>query len=109
VIAGVEGALAPDHGGHPPRERELVLNNKLFVGSLAWETTDESLREAFEAHGDVTEAKVIRDRETGRSRGFGFVTFESPDSAASAVDAMNDTELDGRTIRVEFATERPRR
>ena len=85
------------------------MNNKLFVGSLAWETTDESLREAFEAHGDVTEAKVIRDRETGRSRGFGFVTFESSDAAASAVEAMNDTELDGRTIRVEFATERPRR
>lgn len=104
-----EGRVAPGSGGDPPRERELVLNNKLFVGSLAWETTDESLREAFEAHGDVTEAKVIRDRETGRSRGFGFVTFESSEDAASAVEAMNDSELDGRTIRVEFATERPRR
>jgi len=79
------------------------LNNKLFVGGLSWSTTDKELREAFEAYGSVTEAKVIKERDSGRSRGFGFVTFENEDDATAAVDAMNDTELDGRNIRVDFA------
>ncbi|OPL18730.1 MAG: RNA-binding protein [Candidatus Aegiribacteria sp. MLS_C] len=79
------------------------MNNKLFVGGLSWSTTDKELREAFEAYGSVTEAKVIKERDSGRSRGFGFVTFENEDDATAAVDAMNDTELDGRNIRVDFA------
>lgn len=81
----------------------MFLNNKLFVGGLSWGTTDKELREAFEAYGSVTEAKVIKERDSGRSRGFGFVTFESEDDATAAVEAMNDTELDGRNIRVDFA------
>ena len=79
------------------------MKNKLFVGSLSWDTTDEGLEEAFAEHGSVSEAKVITDRNTGRSRGFGFVTFENEEDASAAMDAMNNTELDGRTIRVDFA------
>ncbi|MEZ4462782.1 MAG: RNA-binding protein [bacterium] len=81
---------------------------KLFVGSLAWGTTDESLREAFEAFGAVSDAKVITDRETGRSRGFGFVTFEQAEDADAAIDAMNGAELDGRNIAVNEAQDRRR-
>ncbi len=82
------------------------MSSKLFVGGLSWDTTDQSLNDAFAEFGNVTEAKVIHDRDTGRSRGFGFVTFDSPDSARAALDAMNETELDGRNIRVDFANER---
>eukprot|EP00275_Glaucocystis_incrassata_P001204 EC122189.1.p2 GENE.EC122189.1~~EC122189.1.p2 ORF type:complete len:140 (+),score=20.77 EC122189.1:113-532(+) len=78
---------------------------KLFVGGLSWNTTDDSLRNAFEAFGEVTDAKVITDYETGRSRGFGFVTYASPDQASTARSEMNDRELEGRVIRVDAASE----
>ena len=81
------------------------MGSKLFVGGLSWETTDDTLRQAFEAYGEVTDAKVISDRETGRSRGFGFVTFNSPSDSESAKQ-LDGTMLDGRTIRVDNATER---
>lgn len=84
------------------------MGKKLFVGGLSWGTDDSALRAAFERYGDVTEARVISDRETGRSRGFGFVTFAGDDSAAAAVSAMDGTSLDGRTIRVNVAEDRPR-
>jgi cold-inducible RNA-binding protein len=80
--------------------------SKLFVGGLAWATSDASLQSHFESFGEVTEAKVITDRDTGRSRGFGFVTFAEASSADAAKDATNGTELDGRTIRVDSATDR---
>ncbi len=79
---------------------------KLFVGSLAWATSDDGLRAAFESFGEVTEAKVITDRETGRSRGFGFVTFEDGESGQKAMEEMDGVDLDGRTIRVSEAHER---
>jgi len=82
------------------------MGNKLFVGGLAWATNDEGLRNAFEAYGDVTDAKVILDRDTGRSRGFGFVTFAESGDAAQAMSAMDGADLDGRTIRVNEAQER---
>lgn len=85
------------------------MSNKLFVGGLSWDTNDQSLNEAFARLGTVTEAKVITDRDTGRSRGFGFVTFESSDSAAKAIAELDGTELDGRTIRVNEAENKPRR
>jgi cold-inducible RNA-binding protein len=86
------------------------MSSKLFVGGLAWATTDDSLRDCFSAYGEVTDAKVITDRETGRSRGFGFVTFAESDNASEAKDALNGQDLDGRAIRVDSATERkPRR
>ena len=84
------------------------MTNKLFVGGLAWSTTDESLMKAFSVHGEVSEARVVQDRDTGRSRGFGFVTFASADSAMAAKNAMNNAVMDGRNIRVDFATERER-
>lgn len=79
------------------------MNNKLFVGGLSWGTTDKELKDAFEPYGNVTEAKVIKERDSGRSRGFGFVTYDNEDEAREAVEALNDTELDGRSIRVDFA------
>lgn len=82
------------------------MPKKLFVGGLAWATTDDTLKAHFEACGNVDEARVITDRETGRSRGFGFVTFAEDDGAAQALDTLNGSELDGRTIRVDNATER---
>jgi len=86
------------------------MSKKLFVGSLSWGTDDETLREAFAVHGEIVEAVVITDRDTGRSRGFGFVTFEDDEAADKAMAALNGTELDGRTIRVDVAQakERPR-
>jgi len=80
--------------------------SKLFVGGLAWATDDSRLGEAFSQFGEITEAKVITDRETGRSRGFGFVTFTTSDAADAAL-SMNGQELDGRTIRVDKANSRP--
>ena len=82
------------------------MGKKLFVGGLAWATSDESLRAAFEAYGEVTDAKVITDRDTGRSRGFGFVSFADGSAADAAIAAMDGTMLDGRSIRVNEAQER---
>jgi cold-inducible RNA-binding protein len=79
------------------------MSKKLFVGSLSWNTDDRALRDAFALHGEVTEATVITDRDTGRSRGFGFVTFEDDEAADTAVAALNQTEMDGRTIKVDVA------
>ncbi|XP_021888963.1 glycine-rich RNA-binding protein 2, mitochondrial-like [Carica papaya] len=84
-------------------------SSKLFIGGLSYGTDDHSLKDAFSGFGDVTEAKVILDRDTGRSRGFGFVTFDSQDSASSALSAMDGQELNGRNIRVSYATERTSR
>ena len=81
---------------------------KLFVGGLSWNTDEEILRNTFEKYGKVEDARVITDRDTGRSRGFGFVTFEQAEDAETAVREMDDTQLDGRTIRVNEAHEKPR-
>jgi hypothetical protein len=84
------------------------MSKKLFVGGLSWGTTDVELREAFEQFGGVSEAKVILDRDSGRSRGFGFVTFSDPTAAENAVQAMDGQDLDGRCIRVNEAHDKPR-
>ncbi len=78
----------------------------IYVGNLSFQTGDAELRAAFEPHGEVTSASVITDRETGRSRGFGFVEMPSADQARAAIAATNGTELDGRTLNVNEA--RPR-
>lgn len=90
-------------------QEEKKMSNKLFVGGLSWGTTDEGLRRAFEEYGEVTDAKVILDRDTGRSRGFGFVTYADASDAASAISAMDGSTLDGRNIRVNQANDRPER
>jgi hypothetical protein len=91
----------------PHLQREF-MGNKLFVGGLSWNTNDEGLRQAFEKFGAIDEAKVISDRETGRSRGFGFVTFRDSDGARKAIQEMDGKELDGRNIKVNEAEEKPR-
>ncbi|CAL5391983.1 unnamed protein product [Camellia sinensis] len=80
---------------------------KLFIGGLSFGTDDQSLREAFSGFGDVVDAKVITDRDTGKSRGFGFVNFSSDESAGSAMSAMDGQPLNGRNIRVSYANDRP--
>ncbi|KAL5337295.1 hypothetical protein BJX70DRAFT_399765 [Aspergillus crustosus] len=80
---------------------------KLFIGGLAWHTTDETLREGFSKYGTIEEAVVVKDHDTFRSRGFGFVRFASEADAENAMGAMNNQEFDGRIIRVDKASERP--
>jgi RNA recognition motif-containing protein len=82
------------------------MSQKLFVGGLSWNTTDAELSGAFERFGEVLEATVITDRETGRSRGFGFVTLGDGADLATAIKEMDGAELDGRRIRVNEARER---
>jgi cold-inducible RNA-binding protein len=79
------------------------VSTKLFVGSLPWAVNDDSLRTTFEAHGKVVSAKVITDRQTGRSRGFGFVEMESESEASQAIQALNGSQLSGRSIIVSEA------
>jgi len=81
---------------------------KLFVGSLSWNTTENELESAFSRFGQITETKVITDRNTGRSRGFGFVTFEDDGAADTAISQMNGSTLDGRSITVNEAQDKRR-
>jgi len=80
--------------------------SKLFIGGLAWHTDENALRQKFEEFGAVEEAVVVKDRDTGRSRGFGFVRYGQEADAEAAITAMNNIEFDGRTIRVDKASER---
>ncbi|KAL7595790.1 glycine-rich RNA-binding protein 4, mitochondrial [Lactuca sativa] len=82
------------------------MSSKLFIGGLSYQTDDHSLKEAFSGFGEVVEARVITDRESGRSRGFGFVSYNSEDCAKEAMTAMDGQELNGRSVRVSLATER---
>jgi cold-inducible RNA-binding protein len=89
-----------------------MQQNKLFVGSLSFNTTDESLAEAFGAAGTVVSAKVITDRDSGRSKGFGFVEMSNEEEAKAAIQMFAGKELDGRTLTVNVAkpmAERPPR
>lgn len=80
--------------------------SRLYIGGLSYNTEQNGLREAFARFGNVVDAAVVRDRETGRSRGFGFVTFESEPEADAAINGMNQQTLDGRRISVAKASER---
>jgi len=86
--------------------RNTIGPVKLFVGGLSWNTSSDDLRAAFSRFGPIQEATVIMDRTTGRSRGFGFVSFENAAEAAEAVKTMNGAELDGRTLKVNNAESR---
>lgn len=79
------------------------MQNKLFVGNLSWDTTDESLLQFFSTVGEVTEAKVIVDKFKNRSKGFGFVTMATDELAQTAIEQLNGKELDGRAINVSVA------
>jgi RNA recognition motif-containing protein len=82
------------------------MNKKLYVGGLPYSVTDEQLHELFEAHGTVESAKVVTDRYTDRSRGFGFVEMSTPEECQTAIAALNGSELGGRTLTVNMS--RPR-
>lgn len=79
------------------------MKNKLFIGSLSYDSTEDSLREYFATVGEVTEAVIISDRDTGRSKGFGFVTMSSDEEAQKAIEQLDGTSLDGREIAVSIA------
>ncbi len=79
------------------------MSKKLFVGSLPWAVNDEALKEAFTQYGNVVSAKVVTDRQTGRSRGFGFVEMESDSEASAAIEALNGSDFNGRNIVVNEA------
>jgi cold-inducible RNA-binding protein len=81
---------------------------KIFVGNLAWKVDDQELENMFAKYGEVQSAKVISDRETGRSRGFGFVEMEDG-AADDAIEGLNGIEIDGRDLRVNEANDRPER
>ena len=82
------------------------MSTKLFVGSLPWSVDDQKLKETFEPHGNVVSANVVTDRNSGRSRGFGFVEMESAEDAQKAISTLNDSEMDGRKIVVNEAKAR---
>ena len=82
------------------------MGKKLFIGGLSWGTTDASLHSAFERFGEIVEAKVVVDRDTGRSKGFGFVTFAEDQAAFDAISEMDGKPLEGRTVKVNEAKER---
>src|ERR1051326_8248935 len=85
------------------------MNNKLFVGNLSFNTTQNDLQDAFAAHGTVLETNLMMDRDTGRARGFGFVTMSTDEEAQKAIGAMNGASMDGRTLTVNAAKPREER
>ena len=85
------------------------MSNKLFVGNLSFDTTENDLQDAFAAHGTVTETNMMMDRETGRPRGFGFVTMSTAGEVQKAIAALNGKELGGRALTVNVAKPREER
>ena len=100
-----EAMLAMEERARAPRTSTAVPC-RLFVGGLNWDTTVETLRGVFGEFGKITDAAILTDRGTGRSRGFGFVTFENRKDAAKAVEQLDGAELEGRNIVVNVATGR---
>jgi RNA recognition motif-containing protein len=90
-------------------QRMIEMNNKLYVGNLSFNTTENELHDAFAAHGTVTEANLMVDRESGRPRGFGFVTMSSEAEAQAAITALNGAQMDGRPLTVNIAKPREER
>src|SRR5215218_9544233 len=85
------------------------MSNKLFVGNLSFNTTENDLQDAFAAHGTVVEAVLVMDRVSNRPRGFGFVTMNSPEEAQAALGALNGKDMDGRALTVNVAKPREER
>ncbi len=82
------------------------MSQSIYVGNLPYSTREEDLREVFEAHGNVENVKIIRDRETGRSRGFGFVEMATEEETNAAISALNGSDLGGRTLKVSLSKPR---
>ncbi|HUS30325.1 MAG TPA: RNA-binding protein [Kofleriaceae bacterium] len=85
------------------------MNTRLYVGNLSFNTTADSVRAAFQPFGNVSDVHLVTDRETGRSRGFAFVTMGTPEEAAKAIESMDGKQLDGRPLRVNEAEQRQAR
>jgi cold-inducible RNA-binding protein len=86
-----------------------MSENKLFVGNLSFDTTENDLQDTFAAHGSVLEANLMMDRVTGRARGFGFVTMSTAEEAQNAITALNGTSINGRALTVNVAKPREER
>src|SRR5690606_10323055 len=93
----------------PSDERETLMGNRLYVGNLSFNTTTDSIREWFASCGTVTDVHVVMDRESGRSRGFAFVTMGTDAEAQKAIAETNGAMMDGRSLRVNEAEERTNR
>jgi RNA recognition motif-containing protein len=89
-------------------QKEHVMASNVYVGNLTFNTTSADLQTLFSEHGEVKKAQVITDRETGRSRGFGFVEMATTESAEAAISSLNGREIDGRALTVNLAKERAR-
>jgi RNA recognition motif-containing protein len=85
------------------------MSNKIYIGNLSFNTTENDLQDAFAAHGTVVEANLMLDRMTNRPRGFGFVTMSTAEEAQKAITALNGTEMDGRAVTVNLARPREER
>ena len=86
-----------------------MSNSKLFVGNLSFNTTENDLQDTFAAHGTVSEVNLMMDRDSGRPRGFGFITMSTPEEAQAAITALNGTSIDGRALTVNVAKPREER
>lgn len=107
-MLSADEVVASVHGGPAASRGAATIPARLFVGGLSWQTSSDDLRAAFEKIGPVRDAIVVTDRDTGDSRGFGFVTMADRKDAAQAIKMMNGNDLDGRTLVVKQATERTR-
>ncbi|MCA9693602.1 MAG: RNA-binding protein [Myxococcales bacterium] len=97
----------PEPGSFAPApRRQSTAGRELFIGRLSWDTVEDDLRDLFASVGPVEKAVIITDRDTGRSRGFGFVTMGDEKAAARAIEELDGAELDGRAIRVRIAESR---
>ncbi|XP_052173761.1 29 kDa ribonucleoprotein A, chloroplastic [Diospyros lotus] len=116
----LEGRALRVNSGPPPRREESSFRgsrggtsfnntNRVYVGNLAWGVDDLALETLFSEQGKVMEAKVVYDRDSGRSKGFGFVTYSSADEVNNAIESLDGIDLNGRAIRVSMAEARPRR
>lgn len=101
--------IAAPRGSQPERPQESEPTYKVYAGNLPWQVDDARLEQVFSQHGKVLDARVVFDRETGRSRGFGFVQMASKAEMDDAIAALDGQSLDGRTLRVNVAEERSRR
>lgn len=106
---GLEALSAAARVQLPRAGFRVVLSNRLYVGNLSFHTTEDTLRATFRAFGEVDRVDVPTDRETGRVRGFAFVTMASAQDAARAISELDGAALDGRNLRVNVAQERPPR
>jgi RNA recognition motif-containing protein len=88
------------------RRKKVIMGNKIFVGGLNWDATDDDLRETFGECGAITDAVIVNDRDTGRSRGFGFVTYSSDEEAKAAVEKFDGQDFMGRKLTVNEARQR---